>query len=96
MSWSTGDKEKELVIRRASAVRSPQSLAFILEFADEALLKSAVYDSILDLAHHDFLRKEDPSAFLAALDLVLKESSDSGQKDRAQRYRDAIPDPATP
>ncbi|MDO5552428.1 MAG: hypothetical protein Q4G68_01585 [Planctomycetia bacterium] len=96
MNWSSGTKEKTLVIRRASAVRSPRTLAYILEFADNAELKSAVLESILDLAHHDFLRKEDPNAFRAALDLVLKESTDAGQKDRAQRYRDTIPAATNP
>lgn len=86
---ATRDDERKLVLERVGSVRIPDSVRFALDYADSPTLSGKALDAILDLAHHDFLRKQDKELFAKALDVVL-EKGDQGQKDRAAGYRAAI------
>ncbi|MDR1478212.1 MAG: HEAT repeat domain-containing protein [Planctomycetaceae bacterium] len=83
---ATQDEERNLVLRRLGSVRHVKSLNFIVgQIDNEKLFESAV-TSILDLAHHAQLRRQDAQTFKDALDLVIKRSKNRGQIDRANSY----------
>lgn len=86
---ATRNDERNLVLERVGAVREPESVEFALQFVDNADLSNRAINAILDLAHQDYLRKENKELFLKALDVVL-EKGDQGQKDRATHYKSNI------
>ena len=86
---ATRDDERNLVLERVGAVREPESVEFALQFVDTDSLKNKAINAVLDLAHQDYLRKQNKDLFLKALDVVL-EKGDQGQKDRAGNYKSNI------
>ena len=90
MTLATRLEEKRFVIERLAAVRDIATLKYVMTFLSDADLADAARKTIVELAHHDFLRKQDPELFKKALDTVLETSEDQGLKDRARGYRDAI------
>ncbi len=86
---ATRDDERRYALERLGAVREPESVEFLLQFVDEKELSNRALNSILDLAHQDYLRKQNRDLFIKALDVVL-EKGDQGQKDRAQNYKSNI------
>ncbi len=83
-------EERQLVLSRASAVRDPEIAAWALEYIDDAELRETACQTIVDLAHHDFLRKMNPSLFKKALDVVLQKTENKELLNRAERYRGAL------
>ncbi len=86
---ATRDDERNLVLERVGAVREPESVEFALQFVDKPELANKAINAVLDLAHQDYLRKQNKDLFIKALDVVL-EKGDQGQKDRAQNYKSNI------
>ena len=80
------DAERNYVLERVGAVRAPKSVEFLLESVDTEALANRALNSILDLAHQDYLRKENKDLFRKALDVVIAKG-DQGQKDRAVQYK---------
>ncbi|MDO4586893.1 MAG: hypothetical protein Q4C95_06290 [Planctomycetia bacterium] len=90
MTLATRNEERRLILDRSSAVRSVETVAFALEYIDVSELSANACQTIVELAHHDYLRKENKEVFLSALDKVLATTNDQGLKDRAQNYKNAI------
>ena len=86
---ATRDDERNLVLERVGAVREPESVEFALQYVDTKALSDKAINAVLDLAHHDYLRKENKDLFIKALDVVL-EKGNQGQKDRAAGYKSNI------
>jgi len=86
---ATRDDERNFVLERVGAVREPESVEFALQFVGTDSLKNKALNAILDLAHQDYLRKQNKDLFRKALDVVL-EKGDQGQKDRAGNYKSNI------
>ena len=86
---ATRDEERNLVLERVGSVRTLDSVRFALEKVDDPKLSNKALHAILDLAHQDYLRKQDKDLFRKALDVVI-EKGDNGQKDRAQGYKSNI------
>lgn len=86
---ATRDDERNLVLERVGAVREPESVEFALQYVDTKSLSDKAINAVLDLAHHDYLRKENKDLFIKALDVVL-EKGNQGQKDRAAGYKSNI------
>ena len=86
---ATRDEERNLVLERVGSVRTLDSVRFALEKVDDPKLSNKALNAILDLAHQDYLRKQDKDLFRKALDVVI-EKGDNGQKDRAQGYKSNI------
>ena len=86
---ATRDDERRYALERLGAVREPESVEFLLQYVDTKELSNRALNSILDLAHQDYLRKQYKDLFIKALDVVL-EKGDQGQKDRAQNYQSNI------
>lgn len=87
MSLCDRDDERQLVVQRARAVRSVESLRYLLTFIDQARFAQTACESIVELAHHRALRDAHKAEFHAALDQVMKTSKDAVVLDRAQRYK---------
>ena len=79
------DEERALVLERASAVRSVQTLRFLLPYLETSLAEPAAR-SIVELARHKELREPNKKEFVAALTKVIKTSTDPTTLDKARRY----------
>ncbi|MBO7725023.1 MAG: HEAT repeat domain-containing protein [Thermoguttaceae bacterium] len=84
------DEEKNLVLERLKAVRLPETLSFVLPFMDDPRFVDAATTTVLGLAHHDFLRKEDPQLFSGALNKVIEMNLSADWVDAARRYLNAM------
>ncbi|MDO4558229.1 MAG: hypothetical protein Q4C47_04625 [Planctomycetia bacterium] len=78
--------EKKLAIERASAIRDVETLRWALTFTENEELAASGYRTIVELGHHDFLRKNDPDEFRAALQKVIDHCKDEGLVNRAKEY----------
>lgn len=83
---ATRNDERNLVLERVGSVRTLDSVRYALEFVDNADLSNKAINAVLDLAHQDYLRKQDKELFTNALNVVI-EKGDNGQKDRAEGYK---------
>ncbi|MBQ9874237.1 MAG: hypothetical protein IJM30_07220 [Thermoguttaceae bacterium] len=86
---ATRDDERAYVLERVGSVREPESVEFALRYVDTPALAGKALNAILDVAHHDYMRKQNKELFLKALDVVI-EKGDQGQKERAQGYKSNI------
>jgi hypothetical protein len=87
MQLCTKDNERKLVLQRASAIRTIETLRYVLTFCDHPALALQVHEAVVELAHHRSLREPNKAEFDAALDKVLAASQDEIVLDRAQRYK---------
>jgi hypothetical protein len=82
------DAERQLVLKRAQAIRTIESLRFVVEHLDQPTLVAQACESIVELAHHRALRDAHRDEFHAALDRVRELSKDEILRERAQRYKE--------
>lgn len=87
MSLCTRDEERQLILRRAQAVRTVDTLRFLLPYLDEPKFAQTACQSIVELAHHRELREANKEEFHQALDRVMEISRDAVVIERAQRYK---------
>jgi len=87
MGLCTKDSQRNTVLKRASAIRTVESLRYLVGFMDQPALAQQACESIVELAHHRDLREPNKAEFHRALDEVLRISTDATVKDRAQRYK---------
>ncbi|MCA9188456.1 MAG: hypothetical protein R3E01_24650 [Pirellulaceae bacterium] len=87
LSMSTRDEERTLAVSRASAIRSVETLRFLVPLLDDPLLAESACGSIVELAHQRQLRDDNKAEFHAALDKVIATTKDPVVIDRAQRYK---------
>jgi HEAT repeat protein len=79
--------ERNLVLQRAAAIRTLDSLHFVLPYLDQPAYAQQACESVVELAHHRELRDAHKAEFERALDQVLRVSQDATVKDRANRYK---------
>lgn len=87
LTFCTRDEDRNRLLGRAHAVRSVETLRFLLPFLDQPTLAQQACESIVELAHHRELRDANKPEFHAALDRVLAVSQDSVVTERATRYK---------
>jgi len=87
MKLCSKDSERNLVLQRAAAIRTVETLRWVLTFFDQPALAVHVHEAVVELAHHRSLREPNKAEFDAALDQVLAASKDEIVLDRAQRYK---------
>jgi len=87
MQMSTRDTERAMILKRAAAVRIPETLRYVLDYIDDPKFSEQVCLTIVELAHHRELRGNNKTEFHAALDLVIETSKDATTLDRANRYK---------
>jgi HEAT repeat protein len=81
------DTERNLALRRASAIRIPETLRFLLPYLEEPACAQQACQSIVELAHHRGLREPNKAEFDRALDAVIRTSEDPVVVERAKRYK---------
>jgi HEAT repeat protein len=86
-SLSERDEERRLALERAQAIRTTNTLRFLLPYLDEPALSQQACESVVELAHHRGLREPNKAEFDRALDKVLERTNDPTIRERAQRYK---------
>ena len=87
LAMATRDKERNLVLDRARAIRTLDALRFITPFMDQPLYAKQACLSVVELAHHRSLREPNKAEFHRSLDKVIQTSKDATVVDRAKRYK---------
>lgn len=87
MKMAQRDDERKLVLQRSRAVRTVESLRYVLPYVDDAKLSETAAESVVELAHHRALRDANKEEFHRALDKVIAKSKDAVVVDRAKRYK---------
>jgi HEAT repeat protein len=87
MTMCDNDEQRNLLLKRASAVRTVDTLRFVLPYVDQPPHGEAACESIVELAHHRGLREPNKAEFHKALDKVLAVTKDAVVIDRAKRYK---------
>jgi HEAT repeat protein len=83
----TRDTERQLAIQRAAAIRTIDTLRFLLPYLDQPQYAQQACQAIVELAHHRDLRQPNKAEFDQALDRVIETSRDATVIDRAKRYQ---------
>lgn len=87
MTMCSDDDDRNLLLRRASAIRTVETLRYVLPFVDQPQHAESACESIVELAHHRGLREPNKAEFHKALDKVLAITQDAVVIDRAKRYK---------
>jgi len=87
MAVCTRDSERNLVLQRAQAIRTPETLRFLTPYLDQPPYAQQACQSVVELAHHRSLRDANKAEFERALDKVIQTSRDATLIDRANRYK---------
>lgn len=87
MTMCQRDEERKLVLQRARAVRTVETLRYLVPYLDQPALAQMACESIVELAHHRALRDANKAEFHKALDQVSATSKDAVVVDRAGRYK---------
>ena len=83
-------EEKVLVTERAGAVRHMQTLRWLVLLLDNEAVAQAACGSIVELAHHRYLRNPNRDEFAKALKRVIEIGKDAPTVDRAKRYLEGV------
>jgi HEAT repeat protein len=87
MTLCTRDEERNLVLRRAAAIRIPETLRLVVPYLQQPALAQQACATIVELAHHRGLREPNKAEFDRALDRVIETSNDPTVVERARRYQ---------
>lgn len=87
MALCTRDAERKLVLDRARAIRTVESLRFVVPYLDKPAYAQQACKTVVELAHHRGLREPNKEEFDRALDKVIATSEDATVIERAQRYQ---------
>ncbi len=87
MKQAQSAEDKQLVLVRAATVRTLETVDWVAGYLDDPELAQAACESIVELAHHRFLRHPNMDRFGPLLDKVSKLSRDPAIAERAKKYR---------
>jgi len=79
--------DRRLIVTRAANVRTLETVTWIATFLDDPELAQAACASIVELAHHRFLRHPNMDQFGPLLDRIGGLSTDPAIVERAKKYR---------
>ena len=79
--------EKRLTISRAATVRRIETVTWIAQYLDDPELCQSACESLVELAHHRFLRQPNMDRFGPILEKVARLSKDPAIAERAKRAR---------
>ena len=79
--------EKRLAIQRASTIRTMETVTWIARFLDDPELNQVACQTLVELAHHRFLRQPNMDRFGPILQKTERISKDAAVVERAKRYR---------
>jgi hypothetical protein len=80
-------ENQQWVLHRASTVRTLEAVGWIAEYLDDPNLGQTACQSIVELAHHRFLRHPNMDRFGPLLEKVSRISKDPAIVERAKKYR---------
>jgi hypothetical protein len=81
------DPERNQALRRAPAIRTVETLRFIVPYLNNPAHAQAACEAVVELAHHRALREPNKAEFDRALDKVMATSKDAVVVERATRYK---------
>lgn len=81
------DADRNQVLKRAPAIRTIETLRFVVPYLDQPALAAQAQEAVVELAHHRNLREPNKEEFAQVLTRVQAETKDEIVRDRAQRYR---------
>ncbi len=87
MSMCSRDEDRNLVLKRAHAIRNIATLRFLVPYLEQPAYAQQACESIVELAHHRGLREPHKAEFDQVLDRVIATSGDATVVDRAGRYK---------
>ena len=87
MDLCTRDADRQQVIKRARAIRTVETLRFLVPYLDQPQFAQQACESIVELAHHRGLREPNKEEFDRVLDRVIATSQDATVVERAGRYK---------
>ncbi len=79
-------EEKRLIIDRAREIRTQETLNFLMKYFKDEELQNNVCVSVVELAHHNDVRRQNREAFRDALRMVIRTTKDDNLKRRAETY----------
>lgn len=88
MRMAGGDAEKRLIVSRCGAVRTIETLRWLVSLLDDPKLAQEACSAIVDLAHNRPLRVPNRKEFTPALKRVIEVSKSRSVADRAKEYLD--------
>jgi HEAT repeat protein len=90
MNLAQHDDERAYILQRASAIRTLDSLHFVLPYVDKPALAEPACAAVAELAHHKELRDPNKSEFRPAIEKVLHTAKDQAVIDNCKRSRDMM------
>ena len=81
------DEQRCRLLERASAIRTVETLRFVLPSLDNPALAESACRSVVELAHHRTLRDAHKDEFTAALDRVMATTKNEELVTRATHYQ---------
>ena len=87
MTFATHDTDRCLILERAGNVRTMETVRWIAPYLKNQTTSESAAESILDLAHHKFLRNPNKAEFTPLFEEIGRVSKDPKKIDRANRYR---------
>ena len=86
MKLAKDDAQRQLILDRASAVRTIETLRWVAPYLDDPAVNQAACRAVADLAHQRFLRNPNKAEFDVALKKVTEISKEPEVVARAKRY----------
>lgn len=87
MQFTARVADRNYALQRASAIRIPETLRWVMTFIDDPRYTEQACQTIVELAHIRDLRDDNKAEFHAALDKVMAISKDPTVLERADRYK---------
>ncbi|MGA2798594.1 MAG: HEAT repeat domain-containing protein [Thermoguttaceae bacterium] len=87
MTLTDSNEERNYVLERAKAIRTMDSVRFVLSYMDKPELSQHACATVVELAHYRELRDPNKAEFDMALDKVIGICKDPTLVDYAKRYR---------
>jgi HEAT repeat protein len=87
MALCKQDEDRRRVLERANAIRTIETLRFVVPYLDDPNLAEPACLSVVELAHHRTIRDANKEEFTKALDKVLGTTKNEELIERAERYK---------
>ena len=87
MTLTAGNEERNYVLERAKAIRTMDSVRFVLSYMDKPELSQRACATVVELAHYRELRDPNKAEFDKVLDKVIGICKDPTLVDYAKRYQ---------
>ncbi len=87
MQLAGKDEDRQLILTRASTIRTMDAVEWIAGYLDQPELAQSACESLVELAHHRFLRQPNMDRFKPLLQRVSQISQNPDVVDRAKRYQ---------